>query len=81
MVIKSIVSILCIVTVVYGMFKKSRLFFNLGYFIFGLFIVYDQLSLFIENNKLAKLISDKDDCDFYSTNWKKNESILLNNIK
>ena len=37
--------------------------------------------LFIENNKLAKLISDKDDCDFYSTNWKKNESILLNNIK
>ena len=55
MVIKSIVSILCIVTVVYGMFKKSRLFFNLGYFIFGLFIVYDQLSLFIENNNIVHL--------------------------
>ena len=55
MIIKSIVSILCIVTVVYGMFKKSRLFFNLGYFIFGLFIVYDQLSLFIENNGIVHL--------------------------
>ena len=34
--------------------------------------------LFIENYKLAKLINNKKDCDFYSTNWKNNEKILLN---
>ena len=37
--------------------------------------------LFIENNKLAKLIKNKEDCDFYSTNWKKNEKILFDNIE
>ena len=26
--------------------------------------------LFIENYKLARLINNKKDCDFYSTNWK-----------
>ena len=55
MVIKSIVSLLCIVVVVYGIFKKNRLFFNLGYFVFGIFIVYDQLSLFIESNDIVHL--------------------------
>ena len=55
MIIKSIVSLLCIVVVVYGIFKKNRLFFNLGYFVFGIFIVYDQLSLFIESNDIIHL--------------------------
>ena len=55
MIIKTIVSLLCIVVIVYGMFKKSRFFFNLGYFIFGIFIVYDQLSLFIESNDIIHL--------------------------
>ncbi|MBF96624.1 MAG: hypothetical protein CFH34_00800 [Alphaproteobacteria bacterium MarineAlpha9_Bin4] len=34
--------------------------------------------LFIENTKLAKLIKNKNNCDFYSTSWLKNEKILLN---
>lgn len=55
MIIKLIVSLLCIVVIVYGMFKKSRFFFNLGYFLFGIFIVYDQLSLFIESNDIIHL--------------------------
>ena len=38
------------------------------------------LFLFIENYKLARLIKNKKDCDFYSTNWKDNEKILLNRI-
>ena len=37
--------------------------------------------LFIENNKLAKLVKNKEDCDFYSTNWKKNEKILFDKIE
>lgn len=37
--------------------------------------------LFIENNNLAKLVKNKEDCDFYSTNWKKNEKILFDNIE
>ena len=55
MIIKSIVSLICIITVIYGIFKKSRLFFNIGYFVFGIFIVYDQLSLFIENYEIIHL--------------------------
>ena len=37
--------------------------------------------LFIENSKLAKLIKNKKDCDFYSTNWKNNEKILFDKIE
>ena len=55
MIIKSIVSLICIITVIYGIFKKSRLFFNIGYFVFGIFIVYDQLTLFIENYDIIHL--------------------------
>jgi len=55
MIIKSIVSLICIITVIYGIFKKSRLFFNIGYFVFGIFIVYDQLLLFIENYEIIHL--------------------------
>ena len=55
MIIKSIVSLICIITVIYGIFKKSRLFFNIGYFVFGIFIVYDQLLLFIENYEIFHL--------------------------
>ena len=55
MIIKSIVSLICIITVIYGIFKKSRLFFNIGYFVFGIFIVYDQLLLFIENYETIHL--------------------------
>ena len=33
--------------------KKHRLFFNFRIFIFGIFIVYDQLFLFIENNNIV----------------------------
>ena len=55
MIIKSIVSLICIITVIYGIFKKSRIFFNIGYFVFGIFIVYDQLLLFIENYEIIHL--------------------------
>ena len=55
MIIKSIVSLRCIITVIYGIFKKSRLFFNIGYFVFVIFIVYDQLLLFIENYEIIHL--------------------------
>ena len=34
--------------------------------------------LFIENIKLGRLIKNKNNCDFYSTSWCKNEKILLN---
>ena len=36
--------------------------------------------LFIENSKLARLVKDKDNYDFYSTSWSKNKYILLNKI-
>ncbi len=37
--------------------------------------------LFIDNKKLAKLVNNKNNCDFYSTNWSFNKKILLNDMK
>ena len=36
--------------------------------------------LFVANTKLAKLIIDKKEYDFYTTNWTQNTEILLNNF-
>jgi hypothetical protein len=49
-IIKMIVPLLCLLITLYGVIKKNRVFFNTGYFIFGLFIVFDQLNFFLENS-------------------------------
>ena len=42
-------------SVIYGVIKKNRLFFNLGYFVFGIVIVIDQFSLFADNKDIINL--------------------------
>ena len=55
MILKSIVSGLCILAVIYGIVVKSRKYFNIGYFVFGIFIVFDQLTLFASSNDIIHL--------------------------
>ena len=55
MILKSIISGLCILAVVYGIAVKSRIYFNIGYFVFGILIVFDQLNLFASSNDLIHL--------------------------
>jgi hypothetical protein len=47
--IKIIVFTLCILTVFYSIIKKNRIYFNYGYLIIGLLIIFDQISIYIEN--------------------------------
>ena len=48
MLLKLLISTLAILITLYGVFKKNRIFFNYGYFIFGIMIVIDQLKLYSE---------------------------------
>tara|TARA_Y100000816_G_C25959593_1_gene500730 strand:+ start:167 stop:334 length:168 start_codon:yes stop_codon:yes gene_type:complete len=52
MILKSIISGLCILAVVYGIAVKSRIYFNIGYFVFGIFplapayfILFDEIEI------------------------------------
>ena len=55
MILKSIISGLCILAVIYGIAVKSRLYFNIGYFVFGIFIVFNELNLFASSNDIIHL--------------------------
>lgn len=48
MIIKLTISLIAVLVTLYGVFKKDRVLFNIGYFIFGIMIVFDQLSLYSE---------------------------------
>ena len=48
MLLKLLISTLAILITLYGVLKKNRIFFNYGYFIFGIMIVIDQLKLYSE---------------------------------
>ena len=47
--IKIIIFTSCILTVFYSIIKKNRIYFNYGYLIVGLLIIFDQISIYIEN--------------------------------
>ena len=45
-----IVASTCILVTLYGVFRKNRVFFNLGYFVYGLIVVFsDQEELFMNS--------------------------------
>ena len=46
-----IVATICLLLTLYGVFKKNRVFFNLGYFIFGIIVIASELSFFSENQE------------------------------
>ncbi|MGA0211665.1 MAG: hypothetical protein ACO3JH_01570 [Flavobacteriaceae bacterium] len=50
-----IVASICCLLTFYGVFKKNRIFFNLGYFIFGLVVVFSELGFFAQNQQSIHL--------------------------
>ena len=46
MIVKLLISALAVLVTLYGVFKKDRVFFNIGYFVFGVMVVIDQISLY-----------------------------------
>ena len=54
-IIKSIIFTFCIITVIYSIIKKNRLFFNYGYLIIGLVIIFDQLIIYLESFDILNL--------------------------
>jgi len=47
-----IIASTCILITVFGVFKKNRVFFNLGYFLYGLIVIVSEL-IFYSNNHEA----------------------------
>ena len=50
-----IVASICLLITLYGILKKNRIFFNLGYFIFGLVVFLSELSFFAQNQQSIHL--------------------------
>ena len=44
-----IIASICILITLYGVFKKNRVLFNLGYFIYGLIVVFSEIGFYVEN--------------------------------
>ena len=44
--VKTIIFVVCLLIIFYGIFKKNRIFFNYGYLIIGLMIVFDQIIIY-----------------------------------
>ena len=39
----------CILITLFGVYKKNRVLFNLGYFIYGLIVVFSEIGFYVEN--------------------------------
>lgn len=46
-----IVASICLLITLYGILKKNRIFFNLGYFVFCLVVFLSELSFFAQNQQ------------------------------
>jgi hypothetical protein len=44
-----IIASVCVLISLYGLIKRNRVFFNLGYFLFGLVVVASEFSFFAQN--------------------------------
>ena len=44
-----IIASVCVLISLYGLLKRNRVFFNLGYFLFGLIVVASEFSFFAES--------------------------------
>lgn len=50
-----IVASLCILITLIGVLKKNRVYFNIGYFVYGLIVVFSELGFFAENQDMIHL--------------------------
>ena len=50
-----IIASLCILITLIGVLKKNRVYFNIGYFVYGLIVVFSELGFFAENQDMIHL--------------------------
>ena len=53
--IKTIIFVISLLIILYGIFKKDRIFFNYGYLAIGIMIVLDQIIIFYQNQMIESL--------------------------
>jgi hypothetical protein len=50
-----IIASLCILITLIGVLKKNRVYFNIGYFVYGLLVVFSELGFYAENSETIHL--------------------------
>lgn len=50
-----IIASICILITLYGIVKKKRVFFNLGYFIYGIIVILSEFNFYSENQETVHL--------------------------
>lgn len=50
-----IIASICILITLYGIVKKNRVFFNLGYFIYGIIVILSEFNFYSENQETVHL--------------------------
>ena len=66
-----IIASVCILITLYGVFKKNRVFFNLGYFLYGLIVIFSEIGFFMESQATVHLAT--------ATLWMIQSSLALPN--
>ena len=50
-----IVASTCILITLYGVFRKNRVFFNLGYFVYGLVVVFSEINFYLQSPEVIHI--------------------------
>ena len=50
-----IVASTCILITLYGVFRKNRIFFNLGYFVYGLIVVFSEINFYFQSQEIIHI--------------------------
>ena len=50
-----IVASTCILITLYGVFRKNRVFFNLGYFVYGLIVVFSEINFYLQSQEIIHI--------------------------
>ena len=50
-----IVASTCILVTLYGVFRKNRVFFNLGYFMYGLIVVFSEINFYFQSQEIIHI--------------------------
>ena len=50
-----IVASTCVLITLYGVFKKNRVLFNLGYFVYGLIVIFSEINFYIQDQEVVHI--------------------------
>ncbi len=55
MLLQIIIASACVLITLIGVFKKNRVYFNIGYFVYGLIVVFSELGFYADNQEMIHL--------------------------